>query len=596
LRAAAVLSAALAGALCVAPVAAANWSAPARLSGCAAALSAHTAPLVVFPSSSPQRRSGPGALLWEAPRRCGASSGGGAPSATTGGSGGAEGTGGTAGPVGATAGGGATAATAASGGEAFGATLSAQDVPDGGQALEGGPGGLVGVAAATGTAAGQILAFGSDAGGGAFAEGRAAGAFSATRPLGGPAAPVSAFSGYLGDTVAVSTVRIPRAGWALAVRVQRHYSDTPAPPRLLRVGSTPPSAVAATLDYRSDILVVWARGGGVYAREITQAGIVEAVHRLGSLGPGPVLGAPELWALLSDDGHAIITWRSQSLSSARGGRSAAQFHRTAQTRAGQSRAARPRPDAAAQSYSAAQPRAGAQLTRIELSIPGPGLAFREPRLVESYADPSSFVPPAGSLRLIRLSSEAVMMAWTGVAAGRYVVRASPVSLHRGAWAPVTISGAVSSPPADALLADLAAGPHAEALALWTVAPRLANGAAEPQLAIFAARGHYAGHGEADFEAPEVVAPAARNGPPAVAFDPGTGRALAAWVAFAGAPHVEYALRAPTPIALPASAIPARTIPPIPADALACCLGLALPYASIESSAIRIGTPLAACLK
>jgi hypothetical protein len=396
------------------------------------------------------------------------------------------------------------------------------------------------------------------------------GAFGAVQPLGGPATPVAAASAYLGDVAIASPVRT-RAGWAIAVRVQRHYSESPAQARLVPVGASPVDAVATTMDYRAEVLLVWASGGTVYARELFPAGRLGPVQRLGNLAAGSP--DTELRALVSDDGHAIVAWRSQSVASA-----------------------------------------GAPVTTVELSISGSGLAFGAPRVLERFRDLGGFVPPAGSLRLLRLSSEGVMIAWTGADAGRYVVRASPVSLRRGAWAPVVISGlgrgggragtnrapttkgqldANRAPATDAVLADLAAGPDAEAFALWRTAPSSTDGGRAGRVgsnprrwAIRAARGHYAGRGEVSFAAAELVAAPGSNGPPAVAVDPASGRVLAAWVTLASTAHIEYALRDPTPLAAPAS-----TIPP---TALACCMGL--PYASIDSSAIRIGTPLAACLK
>ena len=500
----------------VAPNAAARWSAPARPAGCSAALSAAPAPSVVFPSAGPTARSGPGALLWTSPRGC------------------------TPGASGATA------------GEAFGATLAPDDLPGGGRALAVDAGGLAEVATATGTALGQVLALGSAqstvvAGGGAGAtptmagggtparqaaaggsagadtgvlvEGKTAGAFGAAQPLGGPAAPVAASSAYLGDVAIASPVRT-RAGWAIAVRVQRHYSESPARARLVPVGASPVEAVATTMDYRAEVLLVWASGGTVYARELSPAGALGPVRRLGSLAAGsPNL---ELRALVSDDGHAIVAWRSQTVASS-----------------------------------------GAPVTTIQLSISGSELAFGAPRVLERFRDLGGFVPPAGSLRLLRLSSEAVMIAWTGVDAGRYVVRASPVSLHRGAWAPVVISK--SAPASDAVLADLAAGPDAEAFAVWRTAPSSTDGGrAGPnprRWAIYAARGHYAGRGEVSFAAPELLAAPGPNAPPAVAVDPQSGQALAAWVALAGRGgigRIEYALQPAGSLTAPAPAAAAVT--------------------------------------
>jgi hypothetical protein len=572
-----VTAAALVAILGLAPAAAsARWSAPARPAGCSTALATAT-PLVVFPSADPTTRSGPGALLWSAPRGC---------------------------VVGAAA------------GEAVGATLAGDDLPGRGRALAAGADNLAEVLAATGTAAGQVLAAGAgrvhttvsrhtltDGGGGfgALAEGKAVGAFVAAQPLAGPAAPVAVSSSYLGDVAIASSVST-RAGWRIAVRVQRHYDEAPGPVRLVPAGPGPLTAVAAAMDYRAELLLVWVSGGEVYARELSPSGVAQPTQRLGSIEAGS--SVPELRALLSDDGRAIVAWRSQSAASG-----------------------------------------GTQTTTVTLNISGAALAFGAPRPLERFRDPGGFVPPAGSLRLLRLSSEAVMMAWTALSAGHYVVRASPVSLRRGAWAPVVISGQTGgaapglaggraggsvaglagSTPArssDAVLADLAAGPDAEAFALWRVASRLRTGARPPgragsgPWAIRAARGHYAGQGEVSFGAPEIVAPAGPNGPPAGAVDPATGRALAAWVTLVGAPHIEYALRPPNPLpvtanpatAIPSTAIPSATAIPstaipsttafastaIPSTAFACCLGL--PYASIDSSAIRIGTPLAACLK
>ena len=522
----AALIAALLVPLCVAPTATAGWSAPARPAGCSAALPAAAAPSVVFPSADPAARSGPGALLWSAPRGC---------------------AGGAAGAVE------AQAATA----EAAGATLAADDLPDRGRALAADAAGLAEVATAAGSALGQVVAVGpaqsaTAAGGstgvdtGVLAEGRTAGAFGTAQPLGGPPAPVAVSSSYLGDVAIASPVRT-RAGWAIAVRVQRHYSESPAPARLVPVGANPVEAVAATMDYRADVLLVWAGGGAIYARELSPAGAPGPMRRLGSLAAGsPDL---ELRALVSDDGHAIVAWRSQSAAPG-----------------------------------------GAPNTTIELIISGRGLAFGAPRLLERFADLGGFVPPTGSLRLLRLSSEAVMIAWTGVDAGRYVVRASPVSLRRGAWAPVVISGGgpaegqagadpapagggqagadpapatggqaanragrAGSKSEDAVLADLAAGPGAEAFALWRTVRSFANGApgqaGSDTWAIRAARGHYAGHGEVSFAAPELVAAPGPDGPPTIAVDPASGRALAAWVTLAGGGgdgRLEYALRATGP--------------------------------------------------
>jgi hypothetical protein len=430
---------------------------------------------------------------------------------------------------------------------AFGAPLDAQGLPQAGRALGARGGGLAEVAAAVGTADGQVLALGARGNAAALAEGKTVGAFVDAEALGGPSTPVAAASGYLGDVAVVSAEMVSRratvsrkttpprarvrartraagsakdtphsaprpvasgahgAGWALDLRVQRHYSSAPRTPLVLPVGNARPWAVAVAIDFRSDVLLVWASRGAIYAREVTQAGRAEPVRRLSA-----VAGVPELRALYSDDGRAIVAWREQrAVASA------------------------------------------AQSTSIAVSISDPALRFAAPRTVERFVDLRGLVPPLGSLRLARLSSEAVMMAWTGVHAGRYVVRASPVSLRRGVWAPVVISGQPSSTlstasgsrPVQALLADLVPGPDAEAIALWTAAPRARNGALDPnRRTIAAAWGHYGGHGEARFAAPEAVSAPGPNGTPAAAFDPQNDMALAAWVTGVQAPRIVYAQR------------------------------------------------------
>jgi hypothetical protein len=526
--------------LCVAcaPVATAaplaQWSPPRLLAGCAQA-SSPAPPLVVFPSSQPRVRSGPGALLWTGLGGCG-------------------------GALAGTEGGGSGAAAGAGEREALAAPLGPNGLPGRGRALNtAGPAGAgpVEIAMGAGTALGQVIVMGSGtrgaaagrdtaatepkgaAAGGRLTEGRLPSAFSRPLALGGPAAPDAVTSGYLGDTAIASTIWVRGAGpavggvtragarparrgaWAIAVRVQRHYSLAPSAARLLAAGVSRPSALAVAMDYRGDVLVTWvAAGRSIEAREIDAGVAVGPVERVG-VG----VGVTEPRALISDDGHAIVVWREQALA-----------------------------------------RRGAGRTSIEVSISGPGMVFGRARSVERFTDLPGLAPASGSLRLTRLSSEAVMMAWTGMRAGRYVVRASPVSLRRGVWAPVTISPRGRQ----ALLAALVAGPRAEALALWTTAPRLRDGRLDRRRrAIFAAWGHYGGHGEARFAVPEAVAPAGPNGIPGVAFDPQSDMALAAWATGARTPRIVYARRAAGPPAGSAVALEVgRARPAVPARAAA----------------------------
>jgi hypothetical protein len=381
--------------------------------------------------------------------------------------------------------------------------------------------------------------------------------------------------------VVASPAWTPRTGWAVAVRVQRHYAGALAAPRVVPVGAAP-EAVAATMDYRAEVLLVWAAGGGVYARELAQGGTLAPVRRLGALPPGAA--DPEVQALLSDDGHAIVAWRWTAPAPGGGTLTTLDLSRF---EVGVGEPAPPAP------------------TVVERfrDLPGPGVAperFRDPPSPAAGPErryPPTPASPPGVLRLTRLSSEAVVMAWTGRAAGRYVVRASPVSLRRGAWAPVTISGAAGE---NATLADLVPGPDAEALAVWSATPprpRTDDGRSGAEgtgvkTALLAARGHYAGQGEVSFEAPEPVAPPGSYGAPVAAIDPRTGQVVAAWVArSAGArARVVYALRAPGPASPPPPAAPAAAAPTAAAPTAAAHAG---PHAAAGTGSALLPALLAA---
>jgi hypothetical protein len=127
-----------------------------------------------------------------------------------------------------------------------------------------------------------------------------------------------------------------------------------------------------------------------------------------------------------------------------------------------------------------------------------------------------------------------------------------------------------------MLADLVAGPRAEVLALWTASASVAAGpVSPPRRAIEAAWGHYGRHGEALFAAPETVAAPGPNGTPGAAIDPRSDEALAAWVAGARTPRLQFARRAPGPPAhaAPASSSAARPLLfGLPAAALLLLLG------------------------
>lgn len=159
-------------------------------------------------------------------------------------------------------------------------------------------------------------------------------------------------------------------------------------------------------------------------------------------------------------------------------------------------------------------------TSIYLDYSAPGLTFGAPRLVERFQDPSGPAPSASPL-LVRLSSESVMAAWAGVQDGRWVVRTAPIDEH-GLRAVSTIA----APGGGALLDALAAGPRNEAMLLFT------EPAAEGQT-LLGARGVDQAPDRTAFSTPVPIATGTIEAP-ALAMDPDSDRAVAAWRGSGGA--------------------------------------------------------------
>jgi hypothetical protein len=180
---------------------------------------------------------------------------------------------------------------------------------------------------------------------------------------------------------------------------------------------------------------------------------------------------------------------------------------------------------------------GEHATSIYLDYSGPGVRFGKPRLLERFEDPEGTYPPL-SPRLTRLSSESVMLAWTGAEHGHWVVRSAAIDLNG-----IGKASTISAPGTDALLNDLEPGPSGEALAIWSEPQREADGSLNlREQAIVAARGIDAQPDATIFGAPEQVAPPGPNSLPTVAIDPDSGRALALWLG--GGDRVYDAVRTP----------------------------------------------------
>ena len=353
---------------------------------------------------------------------------------------------------------------------------------------------------ASGAPHGQIVIAGSSPGApadGLLIQGAAGGPFSALQPPEGSTAPMALATAYLGDVALASppapSPASPTAGGGadrpaagIDVHVERFFAhDFVRNAAAGAAGAGPVQALTLAIDYRSEALAVWAQGGAIYARLVPQTGAARPLQRLAPVGSHPAIAA-----LLSDDRRAIVAWADQHGSE----------------------------------------------TAVYIDRSAIGVRFGAPQLLERFRDPDGLPSPAASPSLVRLSSEGVMLAWAGSAAGHWVVRTAPVDLN-GVGAPSTIA----APGGDALLADLAAGPADDALVLWTEPLPTAAGLPDMERqAIFAARGFDAHPPRTMFGEPERIAPPAPVGDATVALDPGSDRAVAVWRGEAGA--IEYSIR------------------------------------------------------
>ncbi len=324
---------------------------------------------------------------------------------------------------------------------------------------------------------GQILIAG--AAGGLPVEGLAGSPFGDL--AGANAAPTLAIaSGYLGDAALATAT--PGAG--VQLQVERFYARGLTRSAAVATNARSLHALTLAMDFRTDALAVWEQGGAIYARDIPAAGAEHPVQRLAS-GAAPL----RIAALLSDNDRAIVAWSVQ---------------------------------------------AGSE-TSVYLDRSGANVAFRAPTLIERFRDPAGLAPATASPRLIRLSSESVMMAWAAAAEGHWVVRTAAIDLQG-----IGAASTIAAPGGDALLSDLVPGPAGDALLLWTQPQPALGGPQTGEQAIFAARGFDVYPKRTIFGRPEEVTPAGPNSDPSAAIDPGTDTAIALWRGVGGA--LDYARR------------------------------------------------------
>ncbi len=294
---------------------------------------------------------------------------------------------------------------------------------------------------------------------------------------------------YLGD-VAIAAV-VP--GPAIAVRVERFFQRGFGPVRLIPIHAGRVTALTVAMDYRAEVLLAWQQSGAIYSHLLRRTGPAEPTQRLGVSDPDP-----QLQALLSDDDRGMIAWSSTDI-------------RTRST----------------------------ARTRVYLDRSAPGVRFvAPPELLASFPDPQHAGERPGSVALVRLASENVVLVWTAAEDGHYVVRAVPA-----AYGTTRPSVRVSEAHAQAVLGALAAGPAGEAVALWTSAP-LVDGVLDPdRTELWAARMFIGADDRLGLQAPEMIAAAGANVFPSVAVDPANDRAVAAWRTLGAHPSIEYAVSA-----------------------------------------------------
>ncbi len=243
--------------LCAAPAAARGWSAPAALAPCASA----GAPSVLFPSDSPSRATGPGAIVWPAAAAC--------------------------------AGGAGARLDVLEPGAAPGAARALRP-PDADPRPP---------LAAAAAPEGRIAILGADPrhpGRGLVLEGRAGGAFG-TLPGAAIVPGAAVANAYLGDLALLAP-----GSDGLGLQVQRWFGGPAGPARQVLARAQGVGALTVAMDYRSDAIAAWTAGGGVWVRAMPASGRVLPAQRLGPAG-----SATRIAALLSDDNRAIVIWSTE---------------------------------------------------------------------------------------------------------------------------------------------------------------------------------------------------------------------------------------------------------------------------------------------
>jgi hypothetical protein len=285
----------------------------------------------------------------------------------------------------------------------------------------------------------------------------------------GSGPPFALARAYLGDVALAAVAPGPQ----IEVRVERYFQGGFGPPRSIPIPAGRVSSLTATMDYRSDVLLAWQQNGSVYARMLRASGRPDPTQRVGPSGPDP-----QIEALVSDNDHGMLAWSSTDA----GGR-----------------------------------------TRVYLDLSAAEVRFGAPQLLASFADPQRAGESPGSIRLRRLSTENVELAWTTAQDGHYSVHVAPAVYA------TTRAVTLSDPASQAILDDLAPGPIGEAVALWSTAPAIGGGSLETSRSrLWAARTSIIAPDHVVARAARLLAPAGPNVEAALAVDPASDRAVAVW--------------------------------------------------------------------
>lgn len=275
-----------------------------------------------------------------------------------------------------------------------------------------------------------------------------------------------------GDASHVRTVYVRRAG-STAFRVVLKFPISRDRAR----GAT------VALGPKGDVLVVWEDNHVIFARHVGPTGRAGPAHRIGDGVQS------QLQAAIDDKGRLEVAWKTQRVDE------------------GESNA----------------------IATIRFATAAPGHGFGSQRTIESIDAGRAVGNPA--VRIVPEGGGRTLVAWTGFAAGHFVVRAADFADgHLGA------AQTLSPASADAVLGDAAVGADGAATIAWRSGVLGSDPAPGTNPTIFAS---HRDAGQSAFGAPEQVSTTGENVAfaPFAAVDPVSGRSFVAYAPLSGGAEV-----------------------------------------------------------